>query len=182
MSREQLMQRLGISKFKINPPKPFLDDTQQLIEKFGITPAAEIQDDNIGPYCRDNSCNIPFGIAVGDNNIPVKVFVALKNDEVTEIEVFFNSIFWNDVFAIIRKRYGPAWDIERDILPVMDYGTKKIDQLDRIIATHKLGGRSSHTQDTCSLMATNIDIIFRHHDSLGALHAIFVIKRESKDF
>jgi hypothetical protein len=86
------------------------------------------------------------------------------------------------VWTILTKKYGPAWDIERNEMPVMDYETKKVDQLERVIVTHKLGGINPQTRDTCSLSATNIDIIFRHHDSLGTLHAIFGIKRESKDF
>ena len=106
----------------------------------------------------------------------------MKNDTVTEIEVSFNSIFWNDIFPILTKKYGSSWNIEKGQIGVMDYETKKIDLLEHIIATHRLGGRNSRTNDTCSLTATNIDIIFRHHDMLGALHAIFVIKRESKDF
>jgi hypothetical protein len=182
MSREQVMQGFGITKFKLDPPRSDFMEMHEQIEKYGITGAAEREDDKIGPYCREDYCNVPWGLHVGDDNIGVKVFVALKNDMVTEIEVFFNSIFWNDIWAILVKKYGPAWDIERQNMGVMEYETKKIDQLEQIIATHKLGGVNPRTKDTCSLIATNIDIIFRHHDSLGTLHAIFVIKRDAKDF
>jgi hypothetical protein len=182
MTHEQLMQRFEISNFKLDPPRPSWEETQPLIDKYGITPAAEIQDDKIGPYCREDYCNIPWGLHVGDDNIAVKVFVALKNNMVTEIEVFFNSIFWNDIWSIIVEKYGPTWEIERGMIGVMEYQTKKIDQLERVLAPHKLGGTNPLTKDTCSLSATNIDIIFRHHDSLGTLHAIFVIKRHAKDF
>jgi len=96
-----------------------------LIEKYGITPAAEVQDDKTGPYCREDYCNIPWGFHVGDDNIGVKVFVALKNDTVTEIEIFFNSIFWNDIWSILVKKYDPAWDIERGTIGVMEYQTKR---------------------------------------------------------
>jgi len=182
LTREQLMLRLGIPQFKIDPPDSSWEEIQPLNEKYGITPSAEIRDDKLGPYCRETYCNIPFGLNVSDDNIPVKVFVSLKNDTITEIEVSFNSIFWNDIFPILTKKYGSSWNIEKGQIGVMDYETKKIDLLEHIIATHRLGGRNSRTNDTCSLTATNIDIIFRHHDMLGALHAIFVIKRESKDF
>jgi hypothetical protein len=74
------------------------------------------------------------------------------------------------------------WEIERTTTGVMDYETKKINKLEQVIATHKFGGINAQTKDTCSLFASNIDIIFRHRDSLGTLHAIFAIKRESKDF
>jgi hypothetical protein len=183
LTREQLMQRLGISKFKVDPPDLSRNEIDwKEVDKYGITGVAERQDDKTGPYCRENSCNIPFGIFVGDDKFPVKVFVALKEGLIYAIEVSFNSIFWNDVWGIIVKKYGPAWDIERDAMGVMDYETKKIDQFERVIVTHKFGGTNPQTKDTCSLSATNIDIIFRHHDSLGTLHAIFAIKREPKDF
>jgi hypothetical protein len=182
LTREQVMQRLGIKKFKLDPPRSDFMEMDPQIEKYGITGAAEREEDQIGPYCRENSCNIPYGIFVGDDKIPVKVFVSLKEEMVTAIEVSFNSIFWNDVWTILTKKYGPAWDIERNETPVMDYETKKVDQLEQVIVKHKFGGINPQTRDTCSLSATNIDIIFRHHDSLGTLHAIFGIKRQSKDF
>ena len=77
---------------------------------------------------------------------------------------------------------APHGQIERKTASVMDYETKKIDQFEQVIASHKFGGINPQTKDTCSLFGTNIDIIFRHHDLLGTLHAIFAIKRESKDF
>ncbi len=182
MTREQVMGRLGIKNFKTDPPSSSFEQMQSQIEKYGITGAAEIEDDKIGPYCRQDYCNIPLGISVGDDHIPVKVFVALKNDTVTEIEVSFNYIFWNDVFPIITRKYNSPWDIENQAMPVMDYQTKKIEQFEGIIATNKSGGINLSTKDTCSLSATSIDIIFRHHDSLGTLHSMFVIKRDSKEF
>jgi hypothetical protein len=112
----------------------------------------------------------------------VKLFVVLRNDIVTEIEVFFNSLFWKEIWEIIVKKYGNSWDIERYTIGVMEYQTKKVDQIERVIATHRPGGRNTRTNDTCRLSATNIDIIYRHHDILGMLHAIFVIKRDSTDF
>jgi hypothetical protein len=133
LTREQLMQRLGISKFKVDPPDSSRTEIDwKAVEKYGITGAAERQDDKTGPYCRENSCNIPFGIFVGDDKFPVKVFVALKEGVIYAIEVSFNSIFWNDVWDIIVKKYGPAWDIERNVMGVMDYETKKIDQIERV--------------------------------------------------
>src|SRR5271167_3419078 len=102
MTREQVMQRLGIKKFKLDPPRADFIEMHPQIDKYGITGAAEREDDQIGPYCREVSCNIPYGISVGDDKIPVKVFVSLKEDMVTAIEVSFNSIFWNDVWTILK--------------------------------------------------------------------------------
>jgi hypothetical protein len=177
---EQVMQRLGVRTFKVDPSRSEIDWKE--VEKYGITGTAERQDDKTGPYCHEDYCNIPSGIFVSDNKFPVKVFVALKDDMIYAIEMSFNTIFWNDIWSIIVEKYGPAWEIERDTIGVMDYETKKVDQFERVIATHKFVGTNPHTNDTCSLSATNIDIIFEHHDSLGTLHAIFAIKRKAKDF
>jgi hypothetical protein len=182
LTREQVMERLGIKKFKLDPPSPDFMEMQPELDKYGITGAAEREDDKTGPYCRENSCTIPYGVVVGDDKIPVKVFVALKADTVYAIEVFFNTIFWNDVWEIMLKKYGPMWEIDRSPTTVMDYGTKKVDQLELVSATHKLGGTNSQSHDTCSISAANIDIIFRHNDSLGSLHAILALKRQPKDF
>jgi hypothetical protein len=182
LTREQLMQRFGIKQFKLDPPRRDFMQLDQEVQKYGIIGAGGREDDKIGPYCRENSCNIPFGIFVGDDKIPVKVFVAQRDGVVYSIEVFFNSIFWNDVWDIIVNKYGPTWEIERTTTVVVDYETKKTGKLEQVIARHKFGGINTQTKDTCSIFATNIDNIFRHHDSLGTLHAIFAIKRESKDF
>src|SRR5258708_40347804 len=59
MGREQVMQRFGIKKFKLDPPRSDFMEMHAQIGKYGITGAAEREDDQIGPYCRENSCNIP---------------------------------------------------------------------------------------------------------------------------
>jgi hypothetical protein len=182
MTREQLMQQLSISKFKLNPKRSSFEETLPLLEKYGVMGAAEIEEEKIGPFCDEKYCTIPFGLTVGDDHIPIKVYVALTNDTVTEINVFFNAIFWDDIFKILTKKYGPEWSVERRKTGVMDYQTKKIDQWELIVATHRLGGKNPRTNDTCSLGAANIDLVFYHHDALGSLHSIFWIKRDARDF
>jgi hypothetical protein len=182
MTREQLMQQLGISKFKLNPERSSYEDFWALVDKYGIIPAGEIEEEKIGPFCSETSCTIPFGLSVGDDHIPIKMHVALRNDTVTEINIFFNVIYWNDICSILTRKYGPAWDIERKQTGVMDYETKKMDFWELVSATHRLGGRNPRTKDTCSLGAANIDLVFYHHDALGSVHSIFWIKRDAKDF
>jgi hypothetical protein len=182
LTREQVMERLGVKKFKLDPPSADFMEMQPEIEKYGITGAAEREDDKTGPYCRQDSCSVPYGVSVGDDKIPVKIFVALKGGAIYAIEVFFNSIFWNDIWEIMLKKYGPTWDVERSVTTVMDYGTKKVDQVELVSATHRSGGINRQSNETCSISAANIDIIFRHHDSLGSLHAILALKRQAKDF
>jgi hypothetical protein len=156
MSREQVMQRLGVRTFKVDPSGSEIDWNE--VVKYGSIAAAERQDDKTGPYCHEDYCNIPCCVFVGDDKFNVKVFVALKDDVIYAIEVSFNMIFWNDIWNIIVEKYGPAWELERDTIGVMDYETKKVDQFERVMATHKIGGTNPHTNDTCSLSATNIDI------------------------
>jgi hypothetical protein len=88
LTREQVMERLGIKKFKFDPPRADFMEMQPEIDKYGITGAAEREDDKTGPYCWEDSCNIPYGVVIGDDKIPVKVFVALKGDMVYAIEAF----------------------------------------------------------------------------------------------
>jgi hypothetical protein len=45
-----------------------------------------------------------------------------------------------------------------------------------------MGGTNRLSNDTCSISAANIDLLFKHHDSLGSLHAVLALKREAKDF
>jgi len=127
LTREQVMERLGIKKFTLDPPSRDLMEMNADLDKYGITGAGEREDDKIGPYCREDYCTIPYGLSVGDDHIPIKVFVALKaKDTITAIEVSFNYIFWNDMWDIMVKKYGPAWEIERSKTTVMDYETKLI--------------------------------------------------------
>jgi hypothetical protein len=183
LSRDQFMARFGIKNFKIDPPEPDLGNRSfaEELEKYGITGMSERDDDLIGPYCRGDYCRIPTGVSIGDDHIAVKNFGAFRDGVVFDLEVAFN-FFWNDIWDIMITKYGPDWDIEKDTIAVTDYGSKKYDQLERVIATRKFGGVNPQTKDTCSISATNIDIIFRHHDTLGTLHAILELKRKPKDF
>jgi hypothetical protein len=133
-------EQLGISKFKLNPERSSYEETWALVEKYGIIPTGEIEEEKIGPNCSETSCTIPFGLSVGDDHIPIKMHVALRKDTVTEINVFFNVIYWNDIFSILTRKYGPEWDIERKQTGVTDYETKKTDLWELVSARHRLGG------------------------------------------
>lgn len=105
----QIMKMFGISKYVINPERPSFDEMRPLYENYGITGAAEIEDWKIGPYCEDLYCRIPRGVAVGNNDIPVSVFLSLRSGIITEIDVNFNVTFWDDLRPVIEKKYGSAW-------------------------------------------------------------------------
>ena len=47
---------------------------------------------------------------------------------------------------------------------------------------HITNGTNRITKDHCQIWATNLDIIFEHHDAYGPYHSAFVIKLISKNF
>jgi hypothetical protein len=155
---------------------------QPLYDKYGITGASELEDWKIGPYCRDDYCRIPWGVTVGNNDIPVSAFVSIHTGVITEIDVSFGAIYWDDVLPIIEKKYGSQWKFDQTDMVVTEYETKEHDILQRTVAENRRVGVNASTRDTCHMSATNIDIIFRHHDPLGSLHSIFVLKLDSKNF
>jgi hypothetical protein len=179
---DQIMKLFGISQFVINPKGPSFEEMQPLYDKYGIIGAAEIEDWKIGPYCEDLYCRIPRGVVVGNNDIPVAVFLSLRSGVITEIDVSFSAIFWDDVRPVIEKKYGSAWKNDQTDLVVSDYETKKSELLQRITAENRLSGVNPKTKDTCHMSLTNIDIVFTHHDPLGSLHSVFVLKLDSKNF
>jgi hypothetical protein len=80
MSPAEIMSALGVAQYKMNPARSSFDKTITLAKKYGLIAAAEIEDSEIGPYCNDKSCIVPYGIAVGNaNHIPVKIFVAFHD-------------------------------------------------------------------------------------------------------
>ena len=93
MSPAEIMSALGVSRYKTNPP---LSYDMALADKYGLIPAAEIEESNIGPYCDSKSCVVPHGISVGNaNGIPVKAFVSFHDGQIIEIVVKFGEMFWD---------------------------------------------------------------------------------------
>jgi len=56
--------------------------------------AVEMEEWDIGPYCDDTSCRIPYGVGVGNNDMPMNVLVSFPKSQITEIDVSFNATFW----------------------------------------------------------------------------------------
>jgi hypothetical protein len=182
LTPDKIMKKLGISQFVTNPQHAPFDEMQPLYNKYGMMGASEIEDWKIGPYCQDTYCRIPRGVTVGNTDIPVTVFVSFHSGIITEIDVSFGAIFWDDMLPIIEKKYGSQWRFDQSDMAVTDYETKKSDLLQRITAENRLTGVNPSTNDTCHMSVTNIDIVFRHHDPLGTLHSVFVLKLDSKNF
>jgi hypothetical protein len=182
MAPAEIMATLGATKYKTNPPRLSFDETWPLVEKYGALPAAELQEWKIGPYCDETSCRIPYGVTVGNNNIPVNVFISFHEGLITEIEVSFNHVFWDDMLPIWDQKYGADWSIDRVEMPITNVETEKNTMLERISMDHITKGVNRTTNDRCQIWATNLDIVFQHHDPMGPYHSLFVIKLVSKNF
>jgi hypothetical protein len=78
MAPDEIMAALGVTKYKTNPARPSFDETLAAAQKYGMIPAAELEEWNIGPYCDETSCRVPYGVTVGNNNTPVNVFISFR--------------------------------------------------------------------------------------------------------
>jgi hypothetical protein len=176
------MAVLGIQSYKTNPKKPSFEQSQPNVEKYGLLAAAEMEDWKIGPYCAGSSCEIPFGVRVGNDSTPVSVHVAFRNGIVTEIDVSFNETYWDDLLPIISNKYGNNWREERRQDVITDLATKQKLTVEWITMNHRNDGYNKNTGDRCQIWASNYDMVFTHHDFAGPLHSILAIKLVSKNF
>jgi hypothetical protein len=184
MTAAQIMTAFGVTNYKANPALPDFDERMPAVNKYGIMPAGELEDWKIGPYCDDSSCRIPYGVSVGNHNdTPVSVFISFDaTTQITEIDVSFSTMNWDDLLPILDQKYGPDWTVKRDDMPITDMETKKRTDLERITLTHVTNGTNPSSKTTCEIWASNLDIVFEHHDPLGPFHSTFVIKLISKNF
>ncbi len=169
--------------YKMNPERPPFDKTLKLGKKYSLIAAAEIEDWNMGSVCDANSCRIPFGVGVGNSNLPVSVFISFPEGRITEIDVTFNQLYWGEIRSILDNKYGAAWRVERDpYFLITDKETKQSFTVERTTLTHRINGTNPKTGDTCQIWATNYDMVFTHHDPLGTYHSVFAIKLTSRNF
>ncbi|HEV2098279.1 MAG TPA: hypothetical protein VGR45_05065 [Stellaceae bacterium] len=182
MAPADVMAALGVTKYKTNPAQPPFGETLALAQKYGTIPAAELKDWNIGPYCDETSCRVPYGVAVGNNNTPVNVFISFHEGRITEIDVSFSETYWDEMLPILHQKYGADWRVDRFDMPIMNYETKKSIMREIISLDHIANGLNRSTNDRCQIWATNIDLMFEHHDAFGPYHSVFGIKLISKNF
>jgi len=183
MSPADIMSALDVAQYKMNPARSSFDKTMALAKKYGLIAASEIEDSEIGPYCNDKSCVVPYGIAVGNaNHIPVKVFVAFHDGQITEIEVSFSEIYWKEMRTILDQKYGGDWKVEHDDMPVTNFENNQSQMVQIFSLEHATNGTNLSTKDRCKISATNVDMVFEHHDALGPYHSRVVIQLISKNF
>lgn len=185
MSQAELMAALGVTQYKMNPARRSLSDQSMeiAVKKYGLLAAGELEDWEIGPYCDETSCHIPYGIRVGNNDgIPVKVFISFHEGLISGIDVSFSETSWDEMLPIFDQKYGADWNVERTDLPITNYETKEYNTVKRIVLEHGTNGTNRSTKDHCKIWATNFDIIFEHHDPLGAYQSLIEIQLISKNF
>jgi hypothetical protein len=175
----EIMATLGVTKYKTNPARNF---DLALVQKYGLIPAGELEDWNIGPYCDQTACRVPYGVAVENNNTPVNVFISFREGLITEIDVSFSEIYWDEMLPILDQKYGADWKVDREDMPITNYETKKTTIRERISLNHITNGVNRRTNDRCQIWATNLDIVFEHRDAHGPYHSVFAIKLISKNF
>ena len=179
MSPAQLMAALGVTQYKTNPAPH--SPSLALTGKYGFVAAGEIEDREIGPYCNNAKCTVPYGVAVGNNNnIPVKVDISFHEDLITKIIASFSETFWDEKLTIFDQKYGANWTTERNGMPITNYETNETFTVQRIVLQTK--GTNLSTKDRCKIWATNFDKVFEHHDALGPYHSQVVIELISKHF
>jgi hypothetical protein len=180
MSPAEIMSALGVSQYKTNPDQ---SGDWALAQKYGMMAAGEIADWNIGPFCNDSKCNVPYGISVGlADSISVWVIVSFHDGQIIEIVVKFAYEAWDEVMPIIDQKYGDNWKVERGMTGVTNLEDKKTLIVPLIHKEHITNGINPSTKDRCKIWATNIDMVFEHHDAFGPYHSEFVIHLISKNF
>jgi hypothetical protein len=107
-----VMTALGITKYKNNPPQRPFKEIAPTLDKYGINDAAEMEDWDTGPYCVQCACTIPYGVSVGNDNTLVKVVVGFNKGVVTEFDVLFNIIYWDELMPVINNKYGDNWQVK----------------------------------------------------------------------
>lgn len=182
LTSAEIMEKFSITKYMTDPQGESFEKMKYLYEKYSLLIAGELEDWKIGPYCKDTYCRIPYGVTVGNNNLPVKVFVSFHSGMITEIDVNFSHTMWDEVVSIITKKYGTRWRMDESAEVITDYETKKSEMVSRLFMESMGGGVNRSTGDTCRLWANSIDIVFEHHDPLGPYQSVFVIKLDSKNF
>jgi hypothetical protein len=180
MSPPEIMSALGVSQYKTNPS---INYDMALAKKYGLIPAAEIEEWNIGPYCDDKSCAVPYGIRVGNGNgIPVQAFISFHEGQIIEIVVKFGEMYWDEMLPILDQKYGGNWKVKREDTVVTNFENKKSQMVQGIYLEHGTNGTNPSTKDHCKIWANNLDLVFEHHDAFGPYHSEVVIHLISKNF
>lgn len=182
MTQDQIMHALGAEKYAKNPKIDIWNCADKSkegacapdVEKYGMGAAVEKQEFDIGPFCDDKSsgnfdCVNPLMSASIANWLEKghgvsRVLVFVRDDVVSSIDVFFDSVNAEDFFDVVHRKLGAAgWIVEHQQMTVGNE-TEPHDrmQVDRTIETLKTKTRSA--------MMTDYDGVFTHNAATGPIY------------
>jgi hypothetical protein len=87
-----------------------------------------------------------------------------------------------DFITILDHKYGGDWKVEREDMPVTNFENNQSQMVQIFSLEHVTDGTNLSTKDRCKISATNVDMVFEHHDALGPYHSQVVIQLISKNF
>jgi hypothetical protein len=189
---QQIMRQFGITKYTTaDPPqtdaqkKAAFDAQMKRAKEVSIMNAAEEQESEEGPACRENYCRLPYGyVTVGNEPHPIYVGAFVSFDStgrVTEIDVTYDKSLWDEVLQLLNLKFDDNWQREDTQDVTTDYQTKKHERDTVTVLTHRTQGTNPKTRDKCAITATSRDIVWLH--SMPPIYrAELVIKLISKNF
>jgi hypothetical protein len=155
----EIMAALGVTQYKTNPVQRSILSPQMeaLTKKYGSRGAGEIEEWEIGPYCNDTSCHVPYGVSAGNDNSAVNVFVAFHKGLITGIDVTFSETYWDEMLPILDQKYGADWRVEHEDMSIINYETKESHVVQRIVLQHVTNGTNPRTKDRCQIWAAQLN-------------------------
>ena len=168
LTQKQLMAKLGIKHFRLNPRPDLWLPTKDDERRYGYLGAQDVARWRVGPFCLLDACYIPYGVEI-EAKVPAFVEIVYGgNDTITDIWVQFNSRYWEKVAPTLIQKYGLNWDAEKDHnFVIADEVTQKSVTVDRTVITNKSGGVNDKTKGHCEISAANYNAVFLPHSRLG---------------
>jgi hypothetical protein len=191
-SPEQIMKNFGIGKYKKNvevsqtPAErdaAFNADIERA-KTVGLMNVSEEKEWKAGPACDATSCRIPYGVTVGNRPYPVLVGLFVDFDQtgkVNAIDVSYSKDDWDEVLALMNKKYGDNWNKEENQDVTTNYETKESHLDNIIVLTHRTNGTNTRTGDDCTITVVSRDMVFLH-TTPPTYRAVLEIKLVSKNF
>jgi len=176
LAKKELMAKLGIKRFKINPDVSLVRSTENDERQYGYLVAQDMALLRVGPYCLGNMCFIPYGVEI-QKKIPSFMQIIFAGDRVTDIQVRFDPQYWQQVSPGLIQKYGLNSFLEEHspYVTTDDTDKKPVTEYRTIIA-NKSGGANDKTGSRCELSATRYDGEFlKTHDPIESYRAILNI-------
>jgi hypothetical protein len=182
MTSQEIMSHFGIQTYKTNPDLNVMA-RPDMYEKYGLLGALEELKFEAGPYCEKDFCNIPYGITIGIDE-PAKVAISFdsKTNIIQAIDIFSDENYWSDLKLILSKKYGVPWKIEKELMPIINFQTKKTIFVNRETITRASLGKNLKSGQTCEIWATQYDQIYIHPTPPAPMQSVVEIKLVSGNF